>query len=193
MLALTWSSVYLLIACLGTHPTKEYWCYPGGLLAACSARTVVAAFRRVAPWLRRSFHSVRPRPLAWAAGLLLLASMAPGSGVRTWLAHLRHWSEVEYCSPRFVSSLLQQLPQEGLYLVDRAYVFDFYIAGRRTLVANNTQTFLKTEGSSYSYLIAGPCSLQSHVPQQLGAVHMRTFGNRQDLFACFAEVYVPPK
>ena len=118
--------------------------------------------------------------------------MAPGSGIRTWLVHLQHWSEVEYSSPQFVSRLLKELPEEGLYLVDRAYVFDFYVAGRRTLVANNTQTFFKTDGASYHYLIAGPCSLQSRVPQDLVAVFVRTIGNPNDLFACFADIYVPP-
>ena len=47
-----------------------------------------------------------------------------------------------------MSRLLKELPEEGRRPVDRAYVFDFYVAGRRTLVANNTQTFFKTDGAS---------------------------------------------
>ncbi|HCO22205.1 MAG TPA: hypothetical protein DIT97_03730, partial [Gimesia maris] len=35
LIYLSWSSIYLLIACQGSHPTKGYWCYPGALLFLC--------------------------------------------------------------------------------------------------------------------------------------------------------------
>ena len=76
------------------------------MLSGRAAGLVFRADCRERPFARPAsgwvgFSQEFPSPLlAWSGGVLLLASMAPGSGIRTWLVHLQHWSEVEYSSPQ---------------------------------------------------------------------------------------------
>ena len=131
--ALAWSGLYLLAAASGGHPSNGYWCYPTALVFLCVAYVAVAAGRRLADRL--------PRPaLGWAVGgLLLVATMVPGSGIRAWVAHLRHWSDVNYSAPRFTRGLLADLPDGARLIVDPVFVFDAYLAGRTVAVGWNAR------------------------------------------------------
>ncbi len=107
LLVLAWSSIYLLPVCAGPHPTKGYWSYPGALLSLCLARTLVVTGDLI------TANFGRPRLVTLAAGLLLGLALLPGSGLRTTLAHLRHWDDANYDRHRFVEEMLAELPAEA--------------------------------------------------------------------------------
>lgn len=184
---LTWSAIYLLVALQGMHPTKGYWCYPGGLMFLCTADAAIVLFERLRvrfPW---------PRLMPWAGGLLLMGVMLPGAGLRTWIAHVRHWNDVNYDSRRFTQRLLAETPAEGTYLVGPAYVFDFYLAGRETVLALDFPFFFEVRDVRYDYLIADPSAIRDRVPEAVDAEFLRAFGDPDDLFACYARFYQAPK
>ncbi|HEX6986026.1 MAG TPA: glycosyltransferase family 39 protein [Planctomycetaceae bacterium] len=180
---LAWSSIYLLIACQGTHVTKGYWCYPGAFLFICVGRSVALftdRLRVAVPY---------PRLAAWGGALFLVAVMLPGAGLRTWAAHLRHWSDPVYDARRFVRLVLRDLPPDTRHLVDPAYVFDVYLAGRPTMLATIDEFYFGAIGMPYDYLIASRYDLERDVPDAVDGRFVRAYGDPADPFACYAEVY----
>ncbi len=182
--ALSWSAIYTLAAFAGAHPGKGYWCYPSALAFVCLGRTITVVGRRAAVPLRRPLHQA-------ALGLLFLLAMLPGSGIRTWMAQVRHWSDVDYNSPRFVEKLLRDLPADARLTVDRAYVFDVYLAGRPTILALKERFFFNASDFPYDYLIVGPFGLDIDTAAKLDGKFLRAYGDRDDPFACYAEIYTP--
>lgn len=190
-LVLAWSSIYLLIACQGAHPTKMYWCYPGALTFICVGRAVTLVYGLLSSWWHGS--PSRHFVIRGVLSLLLVALMLPGAGLRATLTYLRHWSDLSYNSPRFVRSVLEDLPEEGRFLVDPAYVFDVYLEGRRTILATTNPFYFDASGMPYDYLIAGRYDLERDIPDELDGVYLRSYGQREDLLACYAEVYRFPE
>jgi 4-amino-4-deoxy-L-arabinose transferase-like glycosyltransferase len=185
LVALAWSSCYLLAAVQGPHPTKGYWCYPGALLFLCLAYAVAELSDL---FLAHGRWAVGGRLLV---GALLLAPLLPGAGLRAWLAHLQHWSDINYNEPQFTQALLRDLPAEARLIVDPAFVFDVYLSGRRAVVGRYVDFYFNAQGQPYDYLIVGPLGRQYHVADGMHARRLRDYGNADDLFACYAEVYVP--
>lgn len=183
LMVLAWTSCYLLIACQGVHPTKGYWCYPGAFLFLAVARASVIVFDALRKTL--GFEKL----LAAAGGVLLALIMLPGSGVRTTVAYLTHWSDPNYDSQSFVSGILHDLPPDAVYAVDPAHVFEFYVAGRKTLAAETTPFSFDVSQHSFDYLVASRYDLERDVPGQLGAERLREYGDESDIFACYAVVY----
>ena len=184
-LLLAWSSVYLMVVCLGQHPAKGYWCYPGALLFLCVGRTIEAG----GLWLGRDCHTGRRRLAETIGTLVLLALMAPGSGLRVWATHARLWSDQDYNAPAFAEAMLRQLPGDAEYLVDVSYVLNFYLAGRQTVLALNIETYFAAAGQRYDYLVVSRTGIEQDLPQQLAGQWVRSYGNRDDPLACYAEVY----
>lgn len=181
--ALAWSGIYLHVACVGVHPTKGYWCYTGALAFLCAggvAATLLARLRAVCR---------APRILPVAAGLAVVLVMLPGSGLRTLAAHLEHWNDVNYDAPRFTRQLIEAVPPEAKLVVDPGYIFDFHRAGRNTTLALEFPYFFSVRGTEYDLLVAGPYSLRDGVPEVLNARFVRAYGDHDDLFACYAEIY----
>jgi 4-amino-4-deoxy-L-arabinose transferase-like glycosyltransferase len=185
LLLLTWSSIYLLIACQGHHPTKGYWCYPGVLLFLCLG------------WgLSRLATQLWNRGVAWRFFVLAGAScfalaMLPGSGLRTWRAHIANWSNVNYNAPRFISRIIQDLPADARFTVDRAYVFNFAAAGRETLLGDNREFAFDARPFPYDYLIVSHDMRDRKLSQEFNGRLVKTYGDPEDPFSCFAKVYVP--
>ena len=185
---LIWSGIYLHMACQGTHPTKGYWCYTGALM-----------FLGVGVVIREGLRLLESRPVmvrrvaASMMGIVLAGLLVPGGGLRTVAAHLQHWSDINYDAPRFTQQLLEELPQHGEFVVDPGYVFEFYLSGRSTVLALNFPFFFDVTGRPYDVLVAGPYSIRDGVPDALGAQFVRSYGDREDLFACFAELYRAPQ
>jgi 4-amino-4-deoxy-L-arabinose transferase-like glycosyltransferase len=124
---LTVSVMYLHVSLLGTHPTKGYWCYGGGLMWL--------AFAMAVERMGRFPRTGTARALLTAVLIVgSMAMMVPGCGLRTLVQHIRHWKEIEYDAPRFVRFLIGQLPPDALLAVDQAYAFEFYAAGRRNMI-----------------------------------------------------------
>lgn len=184
--ALAWSGVYLHVACQGTHPAKGYWCYtaaPLWIFVGLAVARLIASLQNKGTFGRATGVGV---------GVLTALLMTPGSGLRTLAAHCRHWNDVNYNAPEFTRRLMESLPAEGQFVVDPGYVFDFYRAGRDVKLALIFPFFYDVSHESYDNLVAGPYSLRDGVPKPLEAKFERSFGDREDLFACYAEVYSAP-
>jgi hypothetical protein len=183
LVVLAWTSSYLLIACQGVHPTKGYWCYPAAFLFLLVARASLIMLDA----LQQRF---KMQKLVVTASVVLLALiMLPGSGVRTTVAYVTHWSDPDYDSRRFVAGMLHDLPPDAIYAVDPAHVFEFYIADRTTLAAETTPFSFDVRQHRFDYLVASRYDFDRDVPGQLGAIRLREYGDPSDIFACHAIVY----
>ena len=175
------SSVYLMIACLGRHSSQGYWCYPGALLMICAAWTCSQLADRLAgKWSRL-------RPAIWAA---VVAAMLPGFGLRAWTAHVRHWDDSTYDSRQFTRAIVRDFPQDERLLVDPAYIFDAWLIHPNLLLASETDLYFQASRHDFDAMIAGRYGFDNDLPQRLGTEPIATFGDRSDLFACYAEVHV---
>lgn len=174
------SAVYLLVACQGQHPTKGYWCYPGALLLLCVGQSI--------SWMSRAAGR-RSRWLSPLAGAAAVALVLPGCGIRTTLAHVMHWHDDNYNAPRFIRSVLADLPRESRLIVDPAHVFPAWLEGRNVVLGVNVPVYFHAREFPYDYLIAGRYGLVNDLPGQLGGEHVATYGDESDLFACYVEVY----
>lgn len=183
-LALAWLGFFLLAVCQGSHPLGAYLCYPGAIAFICLARTLIVVSRRATRVLAPS--------LWWAgAASMLLLAMLPGSGIRLWMAYMRHWSDIEYNSPRFVEMVLRDLPRGARLTVDQAYVFDVFLDGRPTIFALSYPFYFDAADFPYDYLLAGPHALYNDVPEKLNGRLLRTYGDKDAWFGCYVEIYRP--
>ncbi|HVA48589.1 MAG TPA: glycosyltransferase family 39 protein [Pirellulales bacterium] len=187
LVALAWSAVYLLVTVQGPHGAKGYWCYPAALVWLCVAFAVVNLGR----WL--SAEARRPRLRSIALGGVLAAAMLPGLGLRTWWTHARHWNDVDYNAPRFARELLGDLPPDARLVLDEAFVFDAYLAGRNVALACNNPFYYESAERPYDYLVITRLGRQKGIAASMNGRLLREYGDPHDLFACYAQVYVPAK
>lgn len=184
------SSVYLLVLFEGSHATKGYWCYPGGWLFLCAGWCSVWAGRKASLFCRRR---IGPGRLCRAApalvGACLLLAMLPGAGIRAWAAHVQHWNDPLYDARRFVRILLRRVPPEARAVVDIAYVLPFYLEGRSVIRADNHDLRAPDDYLPYDYYVAGPESIDHGFPRRLGSRFVESFGERENVFACYAELH----
>jgi hypothetical protein len=179
------SSVYLMAAAAGRHPTQYQWCYPTTLLCLCLGRVVSAAgvfllgLGRTGRWI------------SWTGGLTLVGLMLPGAGLRTWLVHVRHWNDADHNAPAFARQILADLPPDARYTVDREFALDFVAAGRRTILAETYDVYLSAQDIEYDYLIVSRHGIDEDLAVVMRGTLWRTYGDREDPFACYAEVYRP--
>ncbi|MAC55143.1 MAG: 4-amino-4-deoxy-L-arabinose transferase [Gimesia sp.] len=185
LIYLSWSSIYLLIACQGSHPTKGYWCYPGALLFLCLGWGLSR--------LGRNFweHSLTWRVAAVSGALFFVAAMFPGSGIRTWVAHMQNWSNVNYSGPRFAQQIIDDIPPDARVTVDRAFVYNFSAAGRKTLLSMMREFYFDARNFPYDYLVVSYDSQERDTSQAFNGRLIATYGDPHDPFSCYAEVYVP--
>lgn len=181
--ALFWLSltaIYLHVASVGIHPTKGYWSYTGGLLWLTTARAI---------WNLAATVEGRLRPAVWWGSVgLVLAMMVPGSGLRTLAAHVRHWDDPNYDARQFTKKLLEIVPPNATVAVEPSYVFDFELAGRKPVLALEFGPFFRVSQQKAEYLVVGEYTVQD-VPAVFGGEKIAEVGDRNDPFACFAEVW----
>jgi len=177
---LAWTSVYLMGAALGRHPATGYWCYPAAVLFVCCGRTAVVLFRT----LRQ-----RARWISIAVGAMMVLVMIPGSGTRLWLAHIRHWSDDSHNSRIFIRQVIEQLPEGGRFLVDPAWVLDFYLAGRKCTPLEAQEQYFRMSDFDYDYIVAGQYGLSHGFADRLDAQRFASFGDSDNPFACYIEVF----
>jgi hypothetical protein len=190
---LTASAVYLHVTTVGVHPTKGYWCYTGALLFVCLGGAVAHFLTPSIQPTAESLPEPRLRFRTIATFAAAAAVMLPGAGLRTVVAHIRHWNDVNYDAPRFTQELMNAVPADARLVVDPGYIFDFYRAGRHVTLALDYEFFFSVRGTDYDYVVGGPYSLRDKVPGALNAEFVRSYGNRNDLFACYAELYRSPQ
>jgi hypothetical protein len=127
--------------------------------------------------------------IALAAGLL--ASLIPGSGLRTTWVHLRHWNDLNYNAPKFAQSLIADLPPDAKFTVDTQFALDFVAAGRRAILAETLPAFIRAEQFPYDYLIISRRGLETGISERMCSEEIRAVGIADDPFACFAEIHQP--
>lgn len=181
MMALIWGTLYLHTACQGLHPTKGYWCFTGALVFVASGAVAARLMTALAS---------RSRPLAWAAALGIGALFVPQSGIRLWWAQVRPWPDSRYDGPRFTREMIAALPAEGRYVVEPAFVFDFWLAGRDVIVRVEPRDYL-IDQYDYDWLVVSRDGLEKSIPSKLNGKFLRSFGPEDDPLACYAEVYRP--
>jgi hypothetical protein len=184
MLLLALTACYLLVACQGIHPTKAYWIYPGALIFLVTGRLAAEASRSL-------FRQGR----AWgwagslAGGALLVVVMLPGMGLRTLFVNLRHWNDPDYNAPVFLDRVLDDLPADARLVVDPAYVFDAHLAGRNVLLGVDWPFFFSAGNFSFDYVLASRYNLEHRTLEDRRGELVGTYGQRDDIFACYLEVY----
>jgi hypothetical protein len=191
---LAWSSMYLMSVAVGpNHRVIGYWVYPAGLMFVCVGQGLQLLMDAIA--LKTSARAKASRHqlfLITGATAVMLLLMLPGSGVRTWAQHLKHWDDINYNSPRFARELIDSLPPDAVFAVDTQFTLDFLAAGRKTLLATTKREYFQVDQFDYDYLIISRFGDSSQLAEELGASLIRTAGIEDDKFACYARIYEPP-
>jgi hypothetical protein len=117
--------------------------------------------------------------------------MLPGAGLRTWLSHVRHWNDINYNAPAVAARMIAELPPGARYTVDREFALDFVAAGRRTILAETYDVYLSAQDFEYDFLILSRHGIDENLAVVMRGTLWRTWGDREDPFACYAEVYRP--
>lgn len=197
---LAWSAMFLICVMVGTHhPVIGYWSYPAALIfigAGIGLAALVDVLARERRTLSHGHQQAAHAAGTWTrrslvagvtlAGLLL---MVPGSGLRAAATYLREWNNINYDAPRFARRLIKELPADGVYAVDTQFVLDFVAAGRSTLLATTYPPYLRVNLFAYDRLIASRFAMDYRIAEELGGPLLRTEGVRDDVLACYAEIY----
>jgi hypothetical protein len=174
-----WSTLLLMTALQGTHPTKGYWCFTGALVFAATG----VAIAPLLTGLRR-----KSLTLAAVASLLLFALFLPQSGLRLWWNQVRPSIDDRYDGPRFAKRVISELPETGRYLVEPAFVFDFWLAGRDVQLRTSPNDY-GGKAQAFDWLVVSRDGLDKRIPETLNARFVKAFGDKDDPLACYAEIY----
>ncbi|SIO42875.1 Dolichyl-phosphate-mannose-protein mannosyltransferase [Singulisphaera sp. GP187] len=175
------ASSLLLVLLMGRHPLRAYFAFPiafaciaaGGLAGGAAAR----ATRRTG----------RPVAVTLVMTGLLIASLVPGSGLRTLVAHVRYWDDPAYDAHKVAARMMDDLDPEALIALDDRFILDFYLAGRRVVDAK----YLPFLADDYDYLLVDSVALGlSQVPPE-NLELIRKYGDSADEFAPSANLYRP--
>jgi hypothetical protein len=178
------TSVYLICVLVGPHHhVIGYWSYTAGLSFVGLGRAVDDL--QQAATARRLPSRLTGIGLAGLLGLALL----PGSGLRATWAYVRHWNDLDYDAPRFARQLIASLPPESAYAVDTQFALDFVVHGRKTLLAQTRPIYFRVDQHAYDTLILSRYGLSDGLLDRVGAAFVRSVGDREDEFACYAEVH----
>ncbi len=175
----TVSSVYLLVVFLGIHPIQGFWCYSAALAWLCFVYTVMV-------WMRSMRTSRFVSAFLW--GLILLV-MLPGAGMRTVVAYVQHWGDPVYSNPRFIRSILDDLPAEATLTVGPEFALDAYACGRDVILACRHPMYFDSAQYPTDYYIFGRRDFAEGMPEAYRCKLVKSYGNRDDIFAGYAEVY----
>ena len=182
--ALLWSSVYLTAVVAGLHPTKGYWVYPSLWILSGFALSVDH-------WTAPLTTAGRRRHLAFVAvSMLTIVIMLPGAGLRSTFLYTAHWGDPEYHAPTFISQVLDELPQEGLFLADLSYVYDVYLSGRETLLCQERRKYWGNRELDYTALLLAWEGEDAGWASQYDARFVKRFGGRDVPQMCFVDLYV---
>ncbi len=187
-----WASLVLLLLFIGRHPVHAYYAYPGALASLAVGMLASDAAARLERWLAPFWPHCR----AATTGLtlaLLLAVLLPGAGLRTILTHLRHWNNSDYNVHLLTNKIVNDIPPDALIAVDKAYVLDFHLAGRRVMDAlvapENRLPMYDFRDRSFDYVVFSARSARDVRPLMDNLALVKTYGNRDDPMACYAELY----
>ncbi|TWU57982.1 ArnT family glycosyltransferase [Rubripirellula reticaptiva] len=177
------SSVYLLTACLGDHPVQGFWCYSASLgwiaFAYVARQFDIAVIRG-----RANKTSLRT-----FAAAILLAAMLPGSGGRAVMTYATKFGDDVYASPRFVRNILDDLPADATLTVGPEFSLPAYAAGRDVILACRHPMYFDSAEIPTDYYIFGRRDFAEDMVAAYACELVRNYGNHDDVFANYAEVY----
>ena len=179
------ASILLLALFEGRHPTLGYYAYPTAL-ASIGVGMLADAFASKI----EGTEAKRRGPMATASvvGLLLLA-LLPGSGLRPWLAQIRHWNDPAYDARRVANSVMADVPTDALTAVDGAYVLDAHLAGRNVVDLTIDPLSYDVRTIPFEYAVFSKVGLRLYKPDMADLDLVKTYGNPGDSFAPYAELY----
>ncbi|WP_406697789.1 glycosyltransferase family 39 protein [Singulisphaera sp. Ch08] len=175
------ASSLLLVLLMGRHPLRAYFAFPIAFACIAAAGLAGWAADRAARW------TGRPTAVTLAMTGLVIASLVPGSGLRTLVAHVRHWDDPAYDAHKVAARMMDDLDPAALVALDDQFILDFYLAGRPVVDAK----YLPYLADDYEYLLVGPAALGlSRVPPE-NLELIRQYGDPADEFAPSAKLYRP--
>lgn len=181
IVGLAWGSIYLLVGFLGPYQTKMYWCFPVVLVLVASSSVLA----RISHWLAGLLGRV-PATVVIAMAVALL--FAPHSGITMWWKLVRPQADARYDAPRFVAEMLRELPEDGRFAVDTAYILEVWLSGRDAALQEETE-ITPDRTYDYDWLLMSRNGLQKSLPEKMHGEFFRSFGDRDDPLSCYAELY----
>ncbi len=200
-----WSvaSCYVLSAVAGIHPTLCYWLYPYCMILLTGCVAISHACEHGARRhqsldgandAQESTIDPRRRVVRWPLVALAIAGtliMIPGAGLRASWVYLRHYGDPKVDSRKFIAKVLEDLPKEGLFMVDLSYVFDVYMSGRETVLHGPRDLYWGNSADHYRYLLIAWQGEDEHAAQEYGARLERQVGDPNTIGHCYVNIYVP--
>lgn len=177
------AALVILVVLIGRHSIQGYYAYPaafasialGGLAAACVARLAQA-------WGRQRLAVV-------IVAVSLVAMLTPGSGIRTLIAHIRHWDDPNYDRRSFVRRVLADVPTAALTAVDMPYVIDFHLKHPRVVEALIDPHYYDLRAVPFDFLVLGRPGIRTILPGLDHIETIQTYGDPFDEFAHYAVLY----
>jgi hypothetical protein len=180
-----WTSIYLTATVAGIHPTKGYWAYPAMLCFAMLGYAVNQTVKHFCDTSNNRRANLTWSMIAIVVGLLML----PGAGLKSSWLFILHWNEPEYHGTKFINGVLNELPKEGVFLADLCYVFDVYLSGRNTLLAQNQMQYWGTNELPYSYLMLSWEGRDNAWQVDYHGRLLTNYGDSSVPQKCFVDVY----
>lgn len=182
---ISFSAMYLHLASVGSHTVIDYWCYTWAWVTLLTV-LVLEAFAT-------SIVRFRYFRLATAIVILaIIASLAPGSGVRPFWVYLSRYGEVDYNRTAFCRQLAERFPKDAKLIVASDYVFEFEALGRKPVNASLQAMYQNVSGLDFDYWIASRSNTLEELPQSLGCEKLYSLGNWDDSLSCYVDVYAAP-
>ena len=183
-----WASWLLLMLFEGKHPTLGYYAYPAamtsialGILASRASDLLQHRLGRLPVLLRAA--------VPWLVLGSVLLAFLPGAGVRTVVANFRHWNDPSYDSHKLAHTIMNDIPPSSSTAVDGAFVLDFYLADRPVVEATIHRLSYDFRTRPFEYLVLRGTESSAFLPLMHDIALVRTYGDRSDSFAPYAELY----
>lgn len=181
VLAIT--SVYLLTACLGDHPIQGFWCYSASLGWIGFAYVVAAIDSR---WIGGRSHSKWHRTVGIAVVLL---AMLPGSGARAVVTFANKFGDPVYSNPRFVDTVLGDLPASASLTVGPEFSLPVLAQRDDVILACRHPKYFDSADHPTDFYLFGRRDFAESMVDAYECEFVRRYGNRDNVFANYVEVY----
>ncbi|MFO0925035.1 MAG: hypothetical protein U0905_21420 [Pirellulales bacterium] len=85
--------------------------------------------------------------------------------------------------------LTEQIPEDAIVAVDTQLLLEFVLAKKKTLIATTLPMYFRLDQVEYDYVFISRFGIDTQLASRLPVELVQTFGNREDRFACYAELY----
>ena len=94
-----------------------------------------------------------------------------------------------YNSRQFTRDIVGRFSEDERLLVDPGYIFDAWLIHPNVLLASDTDRYFQASQHEFDAMLIGRYGFDNDLPERLGTEAVEHFGDRDDLFACYAEVH----